>query len=279
MAFSGQARTHALQRVQTSRSIGFSWRHSTSNAPSQPWSRVTRPDHTGYLRSSGSSPPAPVMSTLTPSCGARRSAQSSAASAGPMMRSSPADLNSTAGVGSGSGSAAIARSAAILGVASADRSPHPPCSRTLTNLRFARVCACSASSLKSAASCVQATITSGSPSAAWKAAASRRQSWSCTMTASLDFNAAASALASMPIVRLQLQTLSVLPSKLILLCFSLDRFVFLLRLFFRLGEEHGARLIQRRQEFRRDWLADRPVARIRLERIDDIEMRVAEQLL
>src|SRR5438552_7436461 len=217
MAPSGQARTQALQRVQTSRSLGFSWRHSTSNAPSQPSSWVTRPDQTGYRRSSGSSP-LWVASTETLSCPARRSAQSSAASAGPMIRSSPPDLNSTAGAGSGSGSAAMATSAAIFGVASVDRTPQPACSRTFTNFKSAR----SASSPKSVASCVHATITSPSPSTAWNAAASLRQSCSWTTSGSLDFNAAASALASIPTVRLQLQTLSVLPARLILLCFPLD---------------------------------------------------------
>ena len=135
-----------------------------------------------------------------------------------MTKSSPPDLNSTAGAGSGSGSAAMATSAAIFGVASVDRTPQPACSRTFTNFKSAR----SASSPKSVASCVHATITSPSPSAAWNAAASLRQSCSWTTSGSLDFNAAASALASIPTVRLQLQTLSVLPARLILLCFPLD---------------------------------------------------------
>src|SRR5438067_1614978 len=281
MALSGQARTQALQRVQTSRSIGFSWRHSTSNAPSQPCSFVTRPDHTGYLRSSGSSPPLPVISTLTCNWPARRSAQSSAASAGPTMRRSPPDLNSTAGAGSGSGSAAIATSAAIFGVASPLRALQPPSSRTLTNFRLALDRACSASSPKSAASCVHATITSGSVSAAWNAPASLRQSWSCTASASPAFSALASAFASTPMVRLQLQTLSVLPSRLIGLCFPL---VFLgyrlgVRLLFLLGEEHAARLVQRRQQLLGYRLPDRPVARVRLERIGHVEVRIAEEFL
>src|SRR5438105_5699942 len=288
MALSGQARTQALQRVQSSRSIGFSWRHSTSNAPSQPCSFVTRPDHTGYLRSSGSSPPLPVISTLTCNWPARRSAQSSAASAGPTMRRSPSDLNSTAGAGSGSGSAAIATSAAIFGVASPLRALQPPSSRTLTNFRLALDRACSASSPKSAAPCVHATITSGSVSAAWNAPASLRQSWSCTASASPAFSALASAFASTPMVRLQLQTLSVLPSRLIGLCFPL---VFLryrslnarlrlgVRLLFLLGEEHAARLVQRRQQLLGYRLPDRPAARVRLERIRHVEMRIAEEVL
>jgi hypothetical protein len=74
----------ALQRVQTSRSIGLSWRHCTSKAPSQPVSAVTFPDHSGKRRSSGISPPA-VASTLTSSCSQRRCAQSMATAAGPMM--------------------------------------------------------------------------------------------------------------------------------------------------------------------------------------------------
>ena len=107
----------ALQRVQTSRSIGFSWRHSTSKAPSQPDRPVTLPDQTGYLRSSGSSPAAGSdQHASLPAAPTSRSAQSSAAAAGPMTSTWPCDLNSTAGAGSGSGSAAIAISAAILGV-------------------------------------------------------------------------------------------------------------------------------------------------------------------
>src|SRR3954471_4273849 len=281
MAFSGQARTQALQRVHRSRSIGFSCCQLTSNAPSQPASLVTRPDQIGYFRSSGSSPARPLMSTLTLTCAARRSAQSSAASAGPMISTSPADLNSTAGVGSGSGHAAIAISAASFGVACSAVAPQPPCSRTLTNLRLVRAPACSASSPKRAASCVQATITSSpAPSAAWNAAASLRQSCSCTTSGAPLFNPLASAAASTATVRLQLQTLSVLPSRLILLFFR-DGFLIrrylrrrmtrlrlhmsrlrLGRFLFRLCEEQRARLIQRRQELFGYRLADRPVPRV-----------------
>jgi len=42
---------HLLQRVHTSRSIGFSCSHSTSKAPSHPETRSGFPDHTGKLRS------------------------------------------------------------------------------------------------------------------------------------------------------------------------------------------------------------------------------------
>src|SRR5581483_2379544 len=230
----------------------------------------------------GSSPPLAVMSTLTWSCPARRSAQSSAASAGPMMSRSPADLNSTAGAGSGSGNAAIATSAAIFGVTSAACPLQPPSSRTFTNLTFACERACSASSPKRAASCVQATSTSVSLSTAWNAPASLRQSWSCTASAAPPFSALASAFASIPMVRLQLQTLSVLPSRLIRLRFPL---VFLGnhrlvgRLLFLLVEEHRARLVQRREQLFGYRLAHRPVAGERLERIRHVEMRIAEELL
>src|SRR3954451_20214769 len=282
MAFSGQARTQALQRVHRSRSIGFSCCQLTSNAPSQPASLVTRPDQTGYFRSSGSSPARALMSTLP----ARRWAQSSAASAGPMISTSPADLNSTAGVGSGSGNAAIAISAASFGVACSAFAPQPPCSRTLTNLRLVRAPACSASSPKRAASCVQATITSSpAPSAAWNAAASLRQSCSCTTSGAPLFNPLASAAASTATVRLQLQTLSVLPSRLILLFFPqsfLIRALSYLRLGgfrFRLCKKQPARLVERREHLLRYRFADRPVARIGFERIRHIEVRIVEQLL
>src|SRR5260221_1589403 len=260
--------------------MGFPCRHSTSKAPSQPASLLTRPDQPGYLRSSGSSPPLPVISPLTASPCESRSAHSSAAAAGPMLRSWPPDWSPAAGAGSGSGSAAIATSAAIFG--SAPSLVQPACSRTLTNLRFARAPACSASSPNSAASCVQATITSESPSALWNAGASLRHSWSCTTSGVLDFKALASALASMPTVRLQLQTLSVLPSRLILLPFPLGllcSFPLVGGFFLFLGEEHAARLIQRREQLRRNRLAAGPVARIRFERIGQVEMRIAEQLL
>src|SRR3954466_3292765 len=262
MAPSGQARTHALQRVQTSRSIGFSCCHSTSKSPSHPESFVTRPDHTGYLRSSGSSPLLPETSTLTASCDERRSAQSSAASAGPMMRSSPSDLKSTAGIGSGSGSVAMATSAAILGIACVPRAPQPACSRTLTNFTGFFD---SASSPKSAASCVHATITSSpAPRAAWNAAASLRDSGACTAIGSAAPSAAESALASIATVRLQLQTLSVLASRLIVFRFCLC-FLLLFGFFLRLREEHRARLVERGEKLGGDRLAHGPVARERLE--------------
>src|SRR6187431_2517609 len=158
-----------------------------------------------------------------------------------MISTWPCDLNSTAGAGSGSGSAAIASSAAIFGVDfSADQ---PASSRTLTKrIGF------SASSENSVASCVQATITSSAPpSAAWNALASRRHSSWCTWSGASVFRAAASALASSATVRLQLQTLSVLPARLIFLgCFGgllgLRRrfFVFLLLV----AEQVRARLVE-----------------------------------
>src|SRR6185503_137555 len=291
---------HALQRVQASRSIGFSCRHSTSKAPSQPDRPVTLPDHTGNLLSSGSSPPPLVASTETSSWLESRSAQSSAAAAGPMIRTWPCDLNSTAGAGSGSGSAAIAISAAILGVDfSADQ---PPSSRMFTNLMFL-----GDSSLNSAASWVQATIRSSlAPAAAWNAPMSLRHSSWCTASGSPALSPAASAFASSGMVRLQLQTLSVLLSRLIALglpgcgrfgcgrfggghfgcgrCFGCGRlrgsllFRQLLLLF--VAEEQRARLVHGLQHLLRDRLADRPVAGKGLERIGQVEVRVAaEQLL
>ena len=53
------------------------------------------------------------------------------------------------------------------------------------------------------------------PTAAWNAPASLRQSSWCTVSGSPDLSAAASAFASSASVWLQLQTLSVLPSRLI----------------------------------------------------------------
>src|SRR6185503_3718348 len=268
----------ALQRVHTSRSIGFSCRHSSSKSPSQPASLVTRPDHTGNLRSSGSSPLFPVIRTLTASCAESLSAQSSAASAGPTISTSPPDLNSTAGIGSGSGSAAAAMSAAILGVASAcvafPPCIHPACSRTLTK----RIGFESASSPNSAASCVQATSSSSAaPSAAWNAAASLRHSWSCTTSGSAAPSAADSALASSPTVWLQLQTLSVLLARLILL--RLPLWLLVLGLLLLLREEHGAHLVERGEELGRDRLGAGPVARERLEQVGQLEVRVGEHLL
>src|SRR5688572_16339183 len=236
---------HALQRVHTSRSIGLSWRHSTSNAPSQPERPVTLPDQTGYCRSRGSSPPAlPVINALTSNCSESRSAQSSAAAAGPITSTCPCDLNSTAGAGSGSGSAAIAISAAMRGVDfSADQ---PPSSRTFTNrIGF------SDSSENSVASWVQATITSSPPpSACWNAPASLRHSSWCTESGSPDLSAAESAAASSAMVRLQLQTLSVLLSRLIGLFLDLFRQFFLplgLDLLL-LAEKMLLRLVQRGEQ-------------------------------
>src|SRR5437879_10044877 len=91
---------HLLQRVHTSRSIGFSCSHSTSKAPSQPETRSGFPDHTGKLRSAGSSPPIPlVIKTLGVSTPAKRPAHSRAATEGPMTKTWPPDLYSTLGTG------------------------------------------------------------------------------------------------------------------------------------------------------------------------------------
>src|ERR1700674_3310369 len=145
MAFSGQTLMQALQRVQTSRSIGFSWRHATSNAPSQPRTDSTLPEYTEYARSCGSSLPAArlVISTVTARWVRKRSAHESAAAAGPMINNCPPDLKLTRGTGCGSGSTAAAIRAAILGIALVASLDHPALSRTLTK-RI--VCALPASS-------------------------------------------------------------------------------------------------------------------------------------
>src|SRR6185503_10320113 len=222
------------------------------------------------------------MRTLTSCCSARRSAQSSAAAPGPMISTCPADLNSTAVAGSGSGSAAIATSAAIFGMVLARSPDQPACSRTLTNCSFAWEPAPAASSPNSGASCVQATITSLSPSAAWNAPASRRQSWSWTCRGSFSFSAEASAFASSATVRLQLQTLSVLPSRLIGVLLFGFRLVLLFLgflLFFLLVEVQDLRLVEGREQIRRDRLGDSPVSGERLERVRDVEVRIDEELL
>src|SRR5688572_11257826 len=196
-----------------------------------------------------------------------------------MMRSSPADLNSTPGAGCGAGSAAMAMSAAIFGVAALASCDQPACSRTLTKRR--RVPESPASSPKSGASCVQATITSSAPpSAAWNAPASLRQSWWCTVSGSPAFSAAPSAFASSATVRLQLQTLSVFPSRFIV--FRLFRFLALgrgLRRGFALLEDQASGLIERREHLVGNRLADGPVARIGLVGIGHVEVRIAEELL
>src|SRR5438034_11055576 len=141
---------HLLQRVHTSRSIGFSCSHSTSNAPSQPETRSGFPDHTGKLRSAGSSPPVPpVIKTLGVRTPVRRPAHSRAAIEGPMIRTWPPDLYSTLGTGPGSGSAAAASSAAIFGVACLPSADQPAISRMLTKRSSALDPAASASSPKS----------------------------------------------------------------------------------------------------------------------------------
>src|SRR5262245_23873583 len=208
-----------------------------------------------------------------------------------MMTSWPEDLNSTAGAGCASGSAAIAMSAAILGVVFFASGDQPACSRTLTKRSLATEAALevAASSPKSGASWVQATITSSAcPSADWNAPASLRQSWWCTDSGSPALSAAPSALASSATVRLQLQTLSVFPSSVIVFRFGFlflarnglrARRFFLLFFLFVLVEDERARLVERRQHLLRNGLAAGPVARIRLERIGHVEVRIAEQLL
>src|SRR5687768_11339929 len=80
----------------------------------------------------------------------------------------------------------------------------------LRNERFACDCAAEASSANSGASCVQATIRSGSESEAWNAPASLRQSSRCTVMGAPVFSDSARRFASSAIVPLQEQSLSVL---------------------------------------------------------------------
>src|SRR5258706_5528726 len=203
----------ALQRVQSSRSIGFSWRHSTSNAPSQPDTRSGLPDQIGTLRSAGSSPPSwPVISTLVFRFwfSFNFKHQKRAAEEGAISSNSRPDLYSTVGPGCGSGSAAAASSAAIFGVAALPSADQPAASRMFTKRNSAVEPALCASSLKSGASWVQATSSSASPSEPCRRAASLRHSSVCTVSGASDFNAAASAAASSAIVLLQLQSFRVL---------------------------------------------------------------------
>src|SRR5437773_10537986 len=202
---------HLLQRVHTSRSIGFSCSHSTSKAPSQPETRSGFPDHTGKLRSAGSSPPVPpVIKTLGVRTPVRRPAHSRAAPEGPITRTWPPDLYSTLGTGSGSGSAAAASSAAIFGVACLPSADQPAISRMLTKRSSALDPAASASSPKSGASCVQPTSSDSSPSAAWNRPASLRHSSVWMGSGAPVFSADARACASSAMVLLQLHSLSLL---------------------------------------------------------------------
>src|SRR5437773_254293 len=212
---------HLLQRVHTSRSIGFSCSHSTSKAPSQPETRSGFPDHTGKLRSAGSSPPVPpVIKTLGVRTPVRRPAHSRAAPEGPITRTWPPDLYSTLGTGSGSGSAAAASSAAIFGVACLPSADQPAISRMLTKRSSALDPAASASSPKSGASCVQPTRSDSSPSAAWNRPASLRHSSVWMGSGVPVFSADARACASSAMVLLQLHSLSVLS----FIAMVLDRF-------------------------------------------------------
>jgi len=103
-------------------------------------------------------------------------AQSSAAADGPITSSCPPERYSTFGTGSGSGSAAAAISAAIFGVAARPSADQPAVSRMLTKRSSPDAPAASRSSVNSGASCVQATSSSGSPSASRNSPASLRQS-------------------------------------------------------------------------------------------------------
>ena len=137
-----------------------------------------------------------VISTAGSKLPARRSAQPSAAPASPTIRRlRPADI-CTAATGSGSASVvAAAISAASLGLAAADSADQPAFSRRLKKwMRSPAPCA-SASSPKSAVSCVQATCTvwplaseassagSSAPHSAW---------WQCSAAPALPERRAAS---------------------------------------------------------------------------------------
>ena len=175
IACSGQALTQALQCVQTSRSIGFSCVHCASNAPSQPSSRVNRPETTGKLRVAGKSVSNEdcVDSTVTDNAGASASAHFNAAASGPTISNCPSDLYPTDATGSGSGSAAAASSAAILGVARDASADHPAVSRILTKRMDRTPPASSARSPSRRCSCVHATTMSpdarfaNSPAPCW----------------------------------------------------------------------------------------------------------------
>src|SRR5712691_4205410 len=272
---------HLLQRVHTSRSIGFSCSHSTSKAPSHPDTRTGFPDHTGKLRSGGSSPPiALVIKTLGVRTPARRPAHSRAATAGPMTKIWPADLYSTLGTGSGSGSAAAARSAAIFGVACLPSADQPAISRMLTKRSSALDPAVSASSPKSGASCVQPTRSDSSPSAAWNCPASLRHSSVWSVIGLPYFKAAPRASASSGIVLLQLQSLSVLS----FIAMVLDRFnrlCFLCRFFFLLlrDQQRLPGVLELRQQLLGNRLRLRVIVDVGVEAVHDVEARIGEQLL
>src|SRR2546425_9872724 len=269
---------HLLQRVHTSRSIGFSCSHSTSKAPSQPETRSGFPDHTGKLRSAGSSPPVPpVIKTLGVRTPARRPAHSRAAIEGPMVRTWPPDLSSTLGTGSGSGSAAAASSAAIFGVACLPSADQPAISRMLTKRSSALDPAASASSPKSGASCVQPTRSDSSPSAAWNCPASLRHSSVWSVIGLPYFKAAPRASASSGIVLLQLQSLSVL-SFIDIVFFSGLGLGFFLFFLFR-HQQRLPRVLETRKQLLGNRLRLRVIVDVGVEAVHDVEARIGEQLL
>src|SRR2546430_11015796 len=272
---------HLLQRVHTSRSIGFSCSHSTSKAPSQPETRSGFPDHTGKLRSAGSSPPIPlVIKTLGVRMPAKRPAHSRATTEGPMTSTWPPDLYSTFGTGSGSGSAAAASSAAIFGVACLPSADQPAISRMLTKRSSALDPAASASSPKSGASCVQPTSSDSSPSAAWNRPASLRHSSVWMGSGAPVFSADARACASSATVLLQLHSLSVL-SFIAMVLDRFNRFCFLCRFFFLLPRDQKRLpgMPHLREQLLANRLRLRVIVDVGVEAVHDVEARIGEQLL
>src|SRR3989441_7447599 len=269
---------HLLQRVHTSRSIGFSCSHSTSKAPSQPETRSGFPDHTGKLRSAGSSPPVPcVIKTLGVRTPAKCPAHSRATAEGPMTRIWPPDLYSTLGTGSGSGSAAAASSAAIFGVACPPSADQPAISRMLTKRSSALDPAASASSPKSGASCVQPTRSDSSPSAAWNRPASLRHSSVWMGSGVPVFSADARACASSAMVLLQLQSLSVLSFiAIVLRLFLLRRLLLLLR---PRCQQRLPGVLQLPQQLLGNRLRLGVIVDIGVEAVHDVEARIGKQLL
>ena len=91
MAFSGQAATQPLQRVQRSRFIGLFASQSSSNAPSQPRIAVMRPPSTGYRRTCAPpAAPGPVVKIVISSTSDNSAAARSAASRAPITSTRPA---------------------------------------------------------------------------------------------------------------------------------------------------------------------------------------------
>src|ERR1051325_2710620 len=218
------------------------------------------------------------MSTLGRSAPDRRRPQSSAAADGPMIRTCPPERYSTLGTGSGSGSAAMASNAAILGVAAPPSADQPACSRRFTNLILALEP--SASSLNSGASWVHATTTSGSPSASRKAPACLRHSSVWILSGVADLSAAPSARASIGTVPLQLQSLSMLFCIVRVIHFSELRI--LRRFFLFLGlrsEKRAPGVLQLRQHAGRDRVLLAVVVDVDVQAVHDVEARIAEELL